>query len=74
MRARLRVTVQVVQGGKVVQTFARTSKVLEPGVWGSRKVHWVPSSAVVSGNPAQLRVTYKAGSRTAHSTLDVIAP
>ena len=70
----LRVTVKVVQGGKVVQTFARTSKVLNPGVWGSRKVRWVPSSAVVSGNPAQLRVTYKAGSRTAHSTLDVIAP
>ena len=32
------------------------------------------SSAVFSGKPAQLRVTYKAGLRTAHSTLDVIAP
>ena len=70
----LRVTIRVVQGGKVVQTFARSSKVLNPGVWGSRKVHWVPSSAVFSGNTAQLRVTYKAGSRTAHSTLNVIAP
>jgi hypothetical protein len=70
----LRVTIKVVQGGKVVQTFARSSKVLNPGVWGSRKVHWVPSAAVFSGNAAQLRVTYKAGSRTAHSTLDVIAP
>ncbi len=48
----LRVTIKVVQGGKVVQTFARTSKVLNPGVWGSRKVHWVPSSAA-SRNPAQ---------------------
>ena len=64
----LRVTIKVVQGGKVVQTFARTSKVLNPGVWGSRKVHWVPSSAVVSGNPAQLRVTYTGG--LAHGALD----
>ncbi len=70
----LRITVRVVQGGKVVQTFARSVQVLNPGVWGSRKVQWVPSSAVFSGNSAQLRVTYKAGSRTARSTLDVIAP
>jgi hypothetical protein len=70
----LRVTIRVVQGGKVVQTFARSSMVLNPGVWGSRKVHWIPSSAVISGKTAQLRVTYKAGSRTARSTLNVIAP
>jgi hypothetical protein len=70
----LRFTVQVRQAGRVVQTFGRTAAVLNPGTWGSRKVRWVPSSAVTSGRAATLRITIRAGSRTAHATLNVTAP
>ena len=70
----LQITIQVSQGGRVVQTFARTAPVLNPGVWGSRKVHWTPSSAVASSRAATLRATIRAGSRIAHATVNVTAP
>ena len=70
----LRFIVQVRQGGRVVQTFGRKAVVLNPGVWGSRKVSWVPSAAVASGRAATLRITIRAGSRVAHATLNVTAP
>ena len=70
----LRFTVQVRQGGRVVQSFGRTAPVLNPGTWGSRKVHWVPSGAVASGRPATLLITVRAGSRVTHATLRVTAP
>jgi hypothetical protein len=70
----LRITIQVLQGGRAVQTFGRTTSVQNPGVWGSRKVQWTPSSAVASGRPATLRATIRAGSRTAHATVNVTAP
>ena len=70
----LRFTIQVVQGGRVVQTFGRSTPVRNPGSWGTRKVSCVPSSAVAAGRAATLRVTIRAGSRVAHATLRVTAP
>ena len=57
-----------------MQTFGRKSNVLKPRRLGSRKVPWVPSTAVTSGRAAKLRVTVRAGSRIAHATLNVTAP
>jgi hypothetical protein len=73
-RRSLRFTIQVVQGGRVVQTVFSNARVLSPGDWASRNLRWVPSAAVTTGKRATLRVTIKAGSRTARAALDVIAP
>jgi len=70
----LRFTIQVRQGGRVVQTVTRRAPVLNPGTWGSRTVHWVASDAVARGRPATLRVTVQGGSRRYRASLRVTAP
>ena len=70
----LRSTVEVLQGGRLVQIFGRTTSVTNPGFGGSRKIGWLPSSAVAAGRAATLRVTVRAGSRVAHATVRVTAP
>ncbi|MDX6378927.1 MAG: hypothetical protein QOE98_3230, partial [Gaiellaceae bacterium] len=73
-RRSLRFTIQVVQGGRVVQTVFANARVPSPGDWAGRNVRWVRSAAVTTGKRVTLRITIKAGSRTARAALDVIAP
>jgi len=70
----LRFTVRVVQGGRVVQTVTRRTIVRDPGTGGTRTVHWLASSAVARGEPATLRVTVKAGTRSYRGSLRITAP
>jgi hypothetical protein len=70
----LRFTIRVVQRGRVVQVVTRRARVRDPGSGGTRTVHWLASSAVARGEPATLRVTVTAGSRTYRASRRITAP
>jgi len=70
----LRFTIRVVQRGRVVQVVNRRVRVRDPGHGGTRTIHWLASSAVARGEPATLRVTVTAGSRSYRARRAITAP